>query len=172
MQETLQSPQTNSDKPAISATRIVPLAAVLVALAVGLWFAFGPAGGRRASPPPSDTANLKMTPVDEEYVKNVQIENVALSRAENFIHQEVTILNAEVYNSGKQAVAGLRVTMTFSDEMNQIALRETRSIFGAQEKPLGPGERRSFEISFDHIPNSWNMQQPTVVVSYLEISRQ
>ena len=170
MQETLQNPQANSDKPKISVTRIVPLAAVLVALAVGLWFAFGPAGGHRSAPLLSDAANLKMTTAEQEYVKNVQIENIALSRAENFIHQEVTILNAEVYNAGKEAVAGLRVTTTFSDEMNQIALRETRSIFGAQDKPLAPGERRSFEISFDHVPSSWNMQQPTVVVNYLQIA--
>ena len=144
------------------------IGAVLLAVAVSAWFLFQPSTVHAPSAA-SDTQNAKMAPLEQEYLSNIQFTNLALSRAENFLHQEVTILNGEVCNAGGEPVSGLRFTVTFSDEMNQIVLRETRAVLGSSEQPLAPGERRSFEISFDHVPNSWNMQQPTVVPAYLQL---
>ena len=78
-------------------------------------------------------------------------------------------MTGEVFNGGSQKVSGLRITIEFSNDMNQVVLRETRGVLGTPETPLVPGERRVFEISFDHIPNSWNMQQPAVHVEYLQL---
>jgi hypothetical protein len=47
---------------------------------------------------------------------------------------------------------------------------ESRSVLGSQTPPLGPGQTRSFQISFDRVPSSWNMQQPSVRVSYLRFA--
>ena len=144
------------------------IGAVVLAVAVSVWFLLrlstvhAPQAG-------SEAQLLKMTPSEQAYLADIQVANIALSRAENFLHQEVTILNGEVYNAGNQSVSGLRLTTTFSDEMNQIALRETRAVLGSPEQPLAPGERRSFEISFEHVPSSWNMQQPSVVPAYLQL---
>lgn len=169
MQESFQDPQTTPGKSATSVTPTILASVVLLAVVASVWFLFEPLTARKRPPGPA-VANLKMSAAEQEYVKNIQIGNVSLSRAENFLHQEVTILNGEVSNAGPASVSSLRLTTTFSDEMNQIALRETRSILGSPEVPLAPGERRSFEISFDHVPNSWNMQQPTVIVAYLQFS--
>lgn len=169
MQESFQDPQTTPGKSATAVTPTIIASVVLLAVVASVWFLFEPPTARKRPPGPA-VANLKMTAAEQEYVKNIQIGSVSLSRAENFLHQEVTILNGEVYNAGPASISSLRVTTTFSDEMNQIALRETRSILGSPEVPLAPGERRSFEISFDHVPNSWNMQQPTVIVAYLQFS--
>jgi hypothetical protein len=38
--------------------------------------------------------------------------------------------------------------------------------------PLAPGERRGFEISFEHVPSSWNRQQPVLHVAALQIPAQ
>jgi hypothetical protein len=168
MQESFQDPETTR-KSATSITTIIIASVVLLAVVAGVWFIFEPFTAHKRPSGPA-VANLKMTPAEQEYVKNIQIGNVSLSRAENFLHQEVTILNGEVYNAGPASLSSLRLTTTFSDEMNQIALRETRSILGSPEVSLAPGERRSFEISFDHVPNSWNMQQPTIIVAYLQFS--
>jgi hypothetical protein len=51
--------------------------------------------------------------------------------------------------------------------MNQIALRESRLALTSASAPLGPGERRAFDVSFERIPASWNMQLPIVRVSGL-----
>ena len=170
MQGSLPNPETTSEKPRVTVTAVAASAAALVAVVAIFWILFtpkaahGPQGG-------SASGNLSMTAAEQEYVKNVQVGNLSLSRAENFIHQQVTILNGEVYNGGSEPVSDLRLTTTYLDEMNQIVLKETRPVLGAPERPLTPGERRSFEISFDHVPNSWNMQQPSVKVAYLRLRR-
>ena len=111
-----------------------------------------------------------MTAAEQAYLKNIRFEKIALSRAENFIRQEVTILSGEVVNDGSENIQLLSLTVEFADSMNQIALRETRSVLGAPSATLSPGERRPFEISFDHVPSSWNMQQPYVRASYVQLS--
>ncbi len=168
MEGSLQNPEPASGKPKFSVVTIATAGAALVAIIALFWLLFG----QRTERPPqtgSKAVSLKMTPAEQEYMKNVQVGNIALSRAENFLHQEVTILSGEVYNAGNETVSGLCLTTTYADDMNQIVLRETRVVWGAPEKPLAPGERRAFEISFEHVPDSWNMQQPTVMVAYLKL---
>jgi hypothetical protein len=116
------------------------------------------------------TVVLKMSPAEQEYAKKIEIGNIAMSRAENFLHQEVTTLSGELLNNGSEPVLRLILTTEFSDDMHQIVLRETRKVLGPPSPALAPGERRAFEISFDHVPNSWNMHSPTVRVAHLQLS--
>jgi hypothetical protein len=106
-------------------------------------------------------------PEEQVYASKIAIQNLGLSRAENFLHQEVTILAGELVNSGERTLREVEVTVEFYDEMNQIALRESRLAINSVGPPLGPSERRSFDVSFEHIPTSWNMQQPAVRVTGL-----
>jgi hypothetical protein len=106
-------------------------------------------------------------PEERAYAPKIVIENPALSRAENFLHQEVTILTGELVNTGERTLREVEVTVEFYDDMNQIALRESRLAINSASPPLGPGGRRSFDVSFEHIPASWNMQQPAVRVTGL-----
>jgi len=169
MQESFQNPEIASAKQKLSVFSVTMIGVVLLAVGASVWFLLQPSTVH-APATGSQAQQLQMTPAERAYLKNIQIGNVALSRAENFLHQEVTILNGEVLNAGSQPVSNLRITTTFSDEMNQIVLRETRAVLGSPEQPLAPNERRSFEISFDHVPNSWNMQQPSVVAASLQLS--
>jgi hypothetical protein len=107
-------------------------------------------------------------PAEQAYAKQIQLENITLSRAENFLHQEVTTLSGEFVNGGDRALRRIEVTIEFFDDMNQIALRETRSALAPGAPPLAPGERRSFEVSFEHISSSWNGQPPVVRVTGLQ----
>src|SRR5246127_1324478 len=138
---------------------------VLVAIAPVLWIAL-----RAPEAGPSRTAALglsaKMSPEEQAYAKSIHIENIVLSRAENFIHQEVTILDADAVNAGQQSVAALIVTVEFFDDLHQVVLRESRSVL-ASPAGLAPGQRRTLTISFDRVPASWNLQQPSVQVTYL-----
>jgi hypothetical protein len=170
MQETFQNPETAPEQPKMSLVTILLTAAVALAVAASAWLVWEPTARRQAGSGP-EAQSLKMTSAEREYLKNIQVSSLTLSRAENFLHQQVTILNGEVYNAGSQPVSSLRLTTTFLDDMNQIVLRETRAVLGSPEQPLAPGARRSFEISFDHVPNSWNMQQPSVGAAYLQLPR-
>ena len=170
MQETLHNPEAGPEKSKVSIVAIAAAAAALLAVILIFWILFTPKIVH-APPPGTPAANLQMTPAEQEYVKSIQVGQIAMSRAENFIHQEVTILSGEVYNSGSQPVSSLQLTTTYNDELNQVVLKEARDVLGSPPRALGSGERRSFEISFDHVPNSWNMQQPSVVVTYLKLLR-
>jgi len=170
MQEPLHTTE-EQHKPAGDLRLTLALAAIVVlVIAASLWFLFKP-----TPTPQQDTLHLVVTPKmsdsEKDYSKYLRVENVAMSRAENFLHQEVTTMNAEVVNAGPQAIAALELSVEFSDEMNQVVLREARAVLGTPPAALTAGERRAFEISFDHVPPSWNMQQPAVRVSSLQLAK-
>ena len=106
-------------------------------------------------------------PEERAYAAKIAVENLALSRAENFLHQEVTTLAGDLVNNGQRSLREIELTVEFADDMNQIALRESRLALTSGNPPLGPGERRAFDVSFEHIPASWNMQQPAVRITGL-----
>ena len=116
------------------------------------------------------SSHLPFGPEEKAYAQNIHIENVTMNRTENYIHQEVTTLSGEAVNGGNRSLAALEVTIEFFDEADQIAMRETRSILDASTPTLPPGQRCQFEVSFEHIPVSWNHQQPTVRVTGMYLS--
>jgi hypothetical protein len=109
-------------------------------------------------------------PIERAYLSKIQVENVAMSRAANFLNQEVTTLTADLVNGGDRPLRNVEITVEFFDEMSQLALRETRPAFPPGGQPLAPGERHGFEIAFEHIPSSWNMQQPAIRVTSLQFT--
>ena len=168
MQEILQNqPEPEQRKPL--PLNILLGALVIIAIALTFWLAFKSPQGSSSRVAQSGVS-VPMSPAEQAYAKSIQIENIALSRAENFIHQEVTILDADAVNTGQQAVVGLSVTVEFFDDLHQVVLRETRSVLGSPAAALGPGQKRGFSISFDRVPASWNMQQPSVLVTYLQLA--
>ncbi|MGB2676555.1 MAG: hypothetical protein WAN12_05675 [Candidatus Acidiferrum sp.] len=168
MQSALQNPEKPEKEERRSPVTLIIGGVVALAMLLSLWFlSHVPLGAPTAY---RVSVGLKMSPAEEAYLKNIRIEKIALSRAENFIRQEVTILSGEVVNDGSEKIQLLLLTVEFADSMNQIALRETRSVLGVPSAALSPGERRAFEISFDHVPSSWNMQQPYVRASYVQLA--
>jgi hypothetical protein len=168
MQEILQNqPDPEQRKPL--PLNILLGALVIVAIALSFWIAFKSPQGS-SSRALQSAVSVPMSPAAQAYAKSIRIENIAVSRAENFIRQEVTILNADAVNNGQQSVAGLTVTVEFVDDLNQIVLRETRSVLGSPAAELRPGQRCTFSISFDRVPPSWNLQQPSVQVVSLQLA--
>jgi hypothetical protein len=170
MQEPLHINEDQQKPPGDLRVTLLLAGIVILVIAASLWYLFKPAPA-----PQQNTLRLVVTPKmsdsEKDYTKYLRVENVAMSRAENFLHQEVTTMNAEVVNSGPLAIAALELSVEFSDEMNQVVLREARAVLGAPPAVLAPGERRSFEVSFDHVPPSWNMQQPAVRVTNLQLAK-
>jgi hypothetical protein len=141
-------------------------AAAVLIIAAALYFWSG-----RQSPPDGAPRGSRFAfgAGEQAYAPKIGLENIALSRAENFLHQEVTTLSGELVNNGDRPVRGVEVTIEFFDEMSQIALRERHAVLVPDAPPLAPGDRRSFEVSFEHIPSSWNMQQPQVHITGLQL---
>ena len=168
MQESLQNPEPQ-EKARLSPLSVLAAILVLAFLVTGIVLFLREPAGRLS---PTAPANLPagMSAEEAAYAKTIRIDNVALSRAENFLHQEVTILDADAVNTGARPVEALSVTIEFADSLNQVVLRETRPALGTPPSSLAPGQSRHFQISFDRVPASWNMQQPSVRVFYLHFA--
>jgi hypothetical protein len=167
MPDELQPPESETKSARISPVTLLLGAILLIAVGASVWFLLKPPA---RTPAFTQTVHGKNTPQEVAYADNIRVENVAMSRAENFLHQEVTTLAGDVVNGGTQRVAVLTLTIEFHDSMEQIVLRETRSLLGVKPTPLAAGERRSFEIAFDNIPASWNMQTPTLRLGRLQLA--
>jgi hypothetical protein len=127
---------------------------------------------RGPAPNPSQQqTRFPFGPPEQAYAPKLQFGNFEMSRAESFLNQEVTYLAGDVTNTGEHAISGIEATIEFQDSMNQIALRETRPVLFGSSALLPPGKTAHFEISFDHVPPSWNMQLPAVRVAGLQFAR-
>jgi hypothetical protein len=167
MQEILHNqPEPEQRKPL--PLNILFGALVVVAIALTFWFAFRAPNGN-SSRVAQPGASVPMSQAEQMYGMRIEIENMAIRREENFLHQEVTILDFDVsYAAGQQSITGLTFTFEFFDDLHQVVLRETRSVLASPSTPLGPGQRRSFSTSFDRVPSSWNRQQPSMRIAYLQ----
>lgn len=166
MQETAPfEPQQSSPDQERSLSRLILILAVAIGAAVGAYFWFA---APKAGPVLRSGPHLPFGTAEQAYAPKIQIENVAMSRAENFANQEIISLSAEMVNLGDRSLKAVEVTVEFSDEMPQVVLREQRVLFGASAAPLPAGRRREFEVSFEHVPSSWNMQQPAVRVTGIQ----
>ena len=141
-------------------------AVVVIAVSIGFYFWFSSS----KSQPGGSQPHLPFGPAEQAYAAKIGIEKIALSRAENFAHQEITTLAAEIANNGDQPLKAVEITIEFSDEMSQVVLRESRILFGGPSAPVAPVSRREFEVSFEHVPSSWNMQQPVVRVTGIQFT--
>ena len=107
---------------------------------------------------------------DLSYASQVKFSDLHLSAEENFLGQQVVHLNGKAANSGTKAVSQLRVRLHFRDLMNQVVLREEHELFSAAQ-PLGPGQSREFDVSFDTVPASWNQSVPQVEIVSLRVQQ-
>lgn len=169
MQETFEDPGIPESKPKVSPLTISLSLAVVVVILLSFWLLFESRQSRRFSAG-QGTVGMNMNSAEQAYVSKLEIGKIEMSRAENFLHQEVTTLSGELYNAGSQPILGLSLTTEFVDDMNQIVLRETRLVLGGPKTTLAPGERRPFEISFENVPESWNRQTPAIRISHLELT--
>jgi len=159
----IEIPQQQAKRTQFSFALGVAAAAVVIVLAAFyLW-----PGRQSPSRGGVQEVHPPFGPAERAYASQIRFENLALSRAENFLHQEVTMLGGELINAGDRTLSEVEITVEFYDQLNQIALRESRLAVNSVSPPVPPSEHRSIEVSFEHIPNSWNMQMPIVRVSGL-----
>jgi hypothetical protein len=158
----------SQDEQSIGKTRrLVVLAVTVVILLLG--FFLWRASTKKVQPAASGSQDAQ-GPDERAYMSKVGVDHVEISRAENFLHQEVTTISGEISNGGNRSLASVELTIEFYDDLNQIAQRETRSLFGPPGPPIPPGDHREFEVSFEHISSSWNMRQPVIKVMTVEFA--
>src|SRR5271156_1480649 len=102
------APQRTSFRFALLAGAVVAfvlVAAVLLPSGIVLnpWFPGDNAERRHTS---ASGLPLFFGPAEQAYAPQIRIENITMSRSENFLNQEVTTLAGEVVNSGNRSLQG------------------------------------------------------------------
>lgn len=153
-----------AQEPAPSRGFSVPLfigAAVVIALLGAVWFLASSRGGQAVAEP------LPFGPGEQEYAKRIRFHDFKLSRAENLLGHEITLIECTIENSGSGIVREIEVELEFYDLDNQLVLQETRRLLGRYAAPMGGGRYRKVDLNFETIPAGWNQHPPQVRITGL-----
>jgi hypothetical protein len=119
-----------------------------------------PAGAEIDKPLPMGTAELA-------YAPQIHFLEPKMSRAANFLNQEVTFVFGTVENGGDRKIKQIEITLEFHDPFNQVVLRDTQRLFLPNASPMLPGQQRDFQVGYEHISAQWNNGYPTIRVTGL-----
>jgi hypothetical protein len=111
--------------------------------------------------------HLPMTTSEQAYVSRIRFTNPKVSRASNFLSQEVTFVFGSVVNDGPRSIRQMEITVEFRDIFNQVVLREPRRPWGPQAPPLLGGQSREFQFNFEDVPADWNQAYPRLRIAGL-----
>jgi hypothetical protein len=137
---------------------------VIVALLVGAAVLYS----RYATPAVSeDDKPLPAGPPEQAYASRIHFLEPKMSRAANFLNQEVTYVFCTVENGGDRKIHQIEITLEFHDPFNQVILRDKQRLFLPTASPFLPGQQRDVQIPYEHIPPQWNMVFPSITVSGL-----
>ena len=138
----------------------IAIVALLVGAALLVSKYSGPAVSEEDKP-------LPIGPEENGYASQIHFLEPKMSRAANFLNQEVTYIFCTVQNGGNRKVQQIEITLEFHDPFNQVVLRDKQRLFLATAPPFMPGQQRDVQIPYEHISAEWNNVFPTITVSGL-----
>ncbi len=112
---------------------------------------------------------LPMGAEEQAYAAKVTFSDFDLSRAENFLKQQVTYIVGIASNNGPRNIVAMDVTLEFHDIPQNAVLRETQRIITSEGTPLTAGAKRQFQLSFENVPDEWDRRPPTFVITGLQL---
>ncbi len=146
-----------------SSRRWVPVAigAAVLAVVIAAILVFG-----RAPKPAGPAATAP-------YAENLQITELKLSAAENFVGSSVSYLDGKITNTGSKTVSAATVEAVFRNAMGEVVQRESQPLMlyhtglagfpdvaPLSAVPLQPNQTRDFRLTFEHISADWNQGYP------------
>jgi hypothetical protein len=118
---------------------------------------------------PETLKPLPMGPAEQAYAPQIHFLEPKMSRAANFLNQEVTFVFGTLENSGKRRVKQIEITLEFHDPFNQVVLRDKQRLFTKYDAPLPAGQQRDFQVGYEHISAQWNNVYPTIRITGLDL---
>ena len=120
------------------------------------------------------------TNVPSAYAVHIQLQDVKLSQAENFVGGTVTYIEGQMANTGGKTVTRATVEAVFKDSMGQVVQQEELPLqvlersgpypqaIDLQLSPLKPQQQREFRLTLSHVSSDWNQQVPEFKVMSVE----
>jgi hypothetical protein len=117
------------------------------------------------------------------YAAKLQISNVKLSAAENYVGGTVTYLDVNIANTGDQALTGADMKLVLKNSMDQVVQTETIPLHVLVENqmggypdlvdlgrsPIGPGQSKTVRMTLEHISADWNQSYPEMQLVNLKL---
>jgi hypothetical protein len=119
----------------------------------------------------------KTSPKIPPYAAKLQISDIKLSQAQNFVGASVTYVDGNISNLGDKTVSHAVVRVTFKDSYGQIAQVEDVPIKLLQTSgpypdtvdlavaPLTAGQTKPFRLIFEHVSEQWNQAAPELKIT-------
>ncbi len=110
----------------------------------------------------------------DPYAAKLQITDVKMSAAENFVGGTVSYLEGKITNTSDKSVTDAMLQVTFKNSLGEVVQKETmpvralkaHSVTGTPEMfdlhtaPLQPGKTIDFRLTFEHISDDWSHEYP------------
>jgi len=154
------------EEPKSRAPLILAVGLVAAALIVGGVYL---AGRLSPSSAPAPQQAPPMGPAEQAYVPQIQFLEPKVTRAANFLNQDVTFVWGTVANNGSRPVKQIEITLEFQDPFKQVVLRDKQLLFTPTSAPLAPKEQRDFQIDYESIPVEWNQAYPVIRITGLQL---
>jgi hypothetical protein len=119
---------------------------------------------------------VRTAPKIPPYAAKLQISEIKMSQAQNFVGASVTYVDGNVANSGDRIVSRAVVRVTFRDLYGQVAQIEDVPIKLLQTSgpypdtvdltaaPLASGQTKPFRLIFEHVSEQWNQAAPELKI--------
>lgn len=110
----------------------------------------------------------------DPYAANLQVSDMQLSQADNFMGATVTYLDFKLTNVGQRSVAGAQVEATFKNALGEVVQTERVPVRALQPNqlggypdlvdlgmaPLSPGQSKTVRLTLEHVSADWNQAAP------------
>ncbi len=157
------SPKMPAESP--GPWRAIVAGVAVVAVVVGLLVWLG--GGNRSAPP-----------APNPYADQLQISNVKMAAAQNFVGGTVTYVEGRITNSGDKTVTGAVAEVIFRNSLGEVVQKEQipirvlvfqgpeRNILDLRSAPLKPAASADFRLTIEGtISADWNQGYPEVRIA-------
>ncbi len=119
---------------------------------------------------------VKTAPKIPPYAAKLQISDIKMSQAQNFVGASVTYIDGNIANIGDNTVTHAVVRVTFRDFYGQVAQIEDVPIKLLQTSgpypdtvdlaavPLATAQTKPFRLIFEHVSEQWNQASPELKI--------
>ena len=166
--ETPFSPTAPADSPGPWRPIVAGVAVVAVMLGLLVWLG----GGKRSA---SQAPN--------PYADKLQVSNVKMAAAQNFVGGTVTYVEGRITNTGDKTVSGAVAEVIFRNSLGEVVQKEhipirvlvfqgpDRDILDLRSAPLKPGASADFRLTIEgHISVDWNQGFPEVRIASVNLN--
>jgi hypothetical protein len=161
--ETPFSPTMPADSQGPLRAIVAGVAVVAIIIGLLVWLGGGSRSGSQAPNP---------------YADKLQISNVKMAAAQNFVGGTVTYVEGRITNSGDKTVTGAVTEVIFRNSLGEVVQKEqipvrvlvwqgpARDVLDLRSAPLKPGASADFRLTIEgNISADWNQGYPEVRIS-------